>query len=111
MMKAAISADASEVSPHFGRCAHYEIVEIDDGRIVGRETLANPGHAPGALPRLLKEHGVSVVVAGGMGPRAQQIFEQFGIQTITGVSGSIDRVAEALAAGTLKGGEDLCDHR
>ncbi len=110
-MKAAISADTTDVSPHFGRCERYEIIEIDDGRIVGREVLANPGHAPGALPRFLKEHGVNVVVAGGMGPRAQQIFEQFGIKTITGVSGSIHRVADALAAGTLKGGEDLCDHR
>lgn len=110
-MKAGISADAGAVSPHFGRCECYEIVEIDDGRIVSREILANPGHEPGALPKLLHEHGVSLVVAGGMGPRAQMIFEQFGIETITGVTGTVDAVADALAAGTLEGGMDACAHR
>jgi len=51
---------------------------------------------------------VDCIVAGGMGARAQSLFEDFGIKTIVGVSGTLTEVIEKLAKGNLSGGESFC---
>ncbi len=109
-MKVAIAADGQTVASHFGRCEGYEIAVIEDGEVTHRERIGNPGHEPGRLPKLLIELEVSVIVAGGMGPRAQGFFDEFGIQTVTGVVGDIDETIEAIAWGRLTPGEDTCHH-
>ena len=109
-MKVAIATEDNQVSPHFGRCSAYTIVEIQEGKIISRETLPNPGHRPGFLPNYLAQRGVHCIIAGGMGPRAQNLFAQFNIETITGVQGSVEEVIEKLLRQELEGGEDLCQH-
>jgi len=110
-MKIALAKDAHLVAPHFGRCEGYEIVEIMDGEVLERETVANPGHEPGALPKMLNGLGVDAIVAGGMGPKAQEFFDEYGIQTVTGGSGSLNEVIEAIAWGKLNaGGDNTCHH-
>lgn len=109
-MKVAISTENGYVSSHFGRCPSYTIVEIREGKITGREEIPNPGHQPGFLPRYLAERGVHCIIAGGMGPRAQDLFAQNNIETITGVQGQIDDVIEKFLKNELEAGEDLCDH-
>jgi len=106
----AISTDGESVAAHFGRCQAYTIVEIADGTVRSRELIPNPGHEPGFLPGYLAQRGVTCIVAGGMGPRAQGLFDQHGIETIVGVSGSIAETLEALLRGELEGGESLCEH-
>lgn len=96
------------MSAHFGRCPAFTIVEIENGRIRDTQTIANPGHQPGFIPRFLHERGVSCILAGGMGPRASGFFEELGMQAIVGVSGKIDNVLDQLLKGTLRGGESLC---
>ena len=107
-MKIAISTDGDVVSPHFGRCPSFTIVEVSDNKIVQKEVLDNPGHHPGFLPEFLQGKGVEYIVAGGMGQRALTLFEEKGIKPILGASGTIEAVLEQLSAGTLKGGESLC---
>jgi len=106
----AISTDGDEVAAHFGRCQAYTIVEIAEGAIRSREIIPNPGHEPGFLPRYLAQRGVTCIVAGGMGPRAQMLFDQQGIETIVGVSGSVEEAIAALLLGRLVSGESLCEH-
>jgi predicted Fe-Mo cluster-binding NifX family protein len=108
--RVALSTDGEEVAAHFGRCQAYTIVEIADGAIRSRETIANPGHEPGFLPGYLAQRGVTCIVAGGMGPRAQMLFHQQGIETIVGVSAGIEETVRALVRGELEGGESLCEH-
>jgi len=107
-MKVAISTDGNQVSMHFGRCPEYTIVEIQDGKVVNRETIMNPGHQSGFLPGYLSNIGVSRIVAGGMGHRAFGLFQEQGVKPIIGVSGSIDEVINKLVKGTLEGGENIC---
>ncbi|MDP8289648.1 MAG: NifB/NifX family molybdenum-iron cluster-binding protein [Candidatus Susulua stagnicola] len=107
-MKVAISTDGDVVSAHFGRCPSFTIVEIQDKQVVKTDTIANPGHHPGFLPQFLREKGVSAIIAGGMGMRAQELFVQSGIETIMGISGKINDVVAQVVSGTLKGGESLC---
>ena len=107
-MKIAISTDGQEVSAHFGRCPEFTILEINDGKVAGREVIPNPGHHPGYLPRFFNEMGVEAIIAGGMGFRAQQLFDEMGIKPVMGITGSLEEAARQLVAGTLKGGESLC---
>lgn len=107
-MKVAISTDADYVSPHFGRCPYFTIVDIEEGKILSKEIVDNPGHAPSFLPQFLSEKKVSYIIAGGMGRRAEALFSEKGIETVVGISGPVDEVIDRLIKGTLEGGESLC---
>lgn len=107
-MKVAISTDGDYVSAHFGRCPVFTIAAIENKEIITTETIDNPGHHPGFLPEFLKQKGVKAIVAGGMGQRAQMLFNESGIEVVMGISGKINEVIEKLAAETLEGGESLC---
>lgn len=109
-MKVAIAVEGQRVAPHFGRCQGYLIADVTDGRVGAQRHVPNPGHEPGVLPALLWELGVGCVIAGGMGPRARQMFDQYGISTIVGVVGTAHEALSQFASGTLKEGESLCDH-
>ena len=106
--KIAISTDSGNVSEHFGRCPQFTIADIEDGKLLGREIVDNPGHQPGAIPQFLHSKGVEAIIAGGMGMRATGFFNQLGIKAVVGVTGEIDDVIKKLQDGTLKGGESLC---
>jgi predicted Fe-Mo cluster-binding NifX family protein len=107
-MKAAISTDAGVVSQHFGRCPTFTIVEIRDGEVIERQEINNPGHQPGLIPQFLNERGVECIVAGGMGRRAMDLFEGFGIRTIVGITENVDETIEKLSRGELKSLESIC---
>jgi predicted Fe-Mo cluster-binding NifX family protein len=107
-MRVALSTDGDFVSAHFGRCPSFTIVDIENGVINNRQTVDNPGHQPGFIPQFLHKQGVECIVSGGMGRRATDLFDSFGIQTIVGVSGKIDDVLKQLQDGTLKNGPSLC---
>jgi predicted Fe-Mo cluster-binding NifX family protein len=109
-MKVAISTENGLVSPHFGRCPEFTLAEIDGNKIVKKEIIPNPGHAPGFLPQYFGEMGVNAVIAGGAGQRAQMLFTEKNIQLILGATGDIDGVLDLLCKGELKGGESLCSH-
>lgn len=107
--RVAIATDGSMVAQHFGRCPAYTIFEIDNGTTINKTVVPNPGHEPGFLPRFLGEKGISCIIAGGMGPRAQSLFEEQGIRTVIGVTGPIEEVIESYLDGNLTGGESLCE--
>jgi len=109
-MKIAISTESGFVSAHFGRCPAYTLVEIENGRIIQRSEIPNPGHQPGFLPAYLSRMGVNAIIAGGMGPRAQGLFAEKNIQTVIGIQGPIDEVIEKFLRQELEAGQDLCDH-
>ena len=109
-MKVAVSTDQGYVSAHFGRCSSYTIFEVQEGRILSREEIPNPGHQPGFLPQFLAERGVNCIICGGMGPRAQNLFAEKSIETIIGVQGSVDEVMQKFLNQELEAGEDMCEH-
>ena len=107
-MKIAISTDGGNVSAHFGRCPSFTIAEIRGDKVVTKSVIENPGHHPGFLPQFLRERGAEYIIAGGMGQRAQMLFDQSSITTIMGVSGTVDDVLDRICKGTLEGGQSLC---
>ncbi len=109
-MKIAISTENGAVSAHFGRCPAYTVVDIEEGIVKNREEIPNPGHQPGFLPGYLADKGVECIIAGGMGPRAKDLFAHKNITTLTGIQGTIDQVLDKFLKNELEAGKDLCDH-
>lgn len=106
----AVSTDGTNVSPHFGRCDAFSIFEISEGRALSKKVVQNPGHEPGVLPEFLSKLGVTHVIAGGMGPRAQQMFDAASIKSVTGAAGNVDGVVRRFLSGELEASENACDH-
>lgn len=97
---------SGEVAMHFGRCPFFTLVEIEDGSIGDVAIVPNPHfdqHQPGVMPRFIQGFGAQVILAGGMGPRAVQTFRSFGMDVVTGVVGTVDKVLEAYLDGTATG--------
>jgi len=104
-MRIAIPIEGELVSPHFGRCPSYLIVDIEGGEVKNKEIVPNPTyeeHQAGVVPRFLREKGVQCIITGGMGPRAEEIFRRWGIEVIKGVSGKVDEVIEKFLKGELE---------
>lgn len=111
-MKIAVPLVDGSLSMHFGHCDQFAVMDMDDdGKVVSREDKTPPAHEPGVLPAWLHELGATHIIAGGMGSRAQQLFAQQGIKVIVGAPfKQPEELAEACAAGTLEGGDNICDH-
>ncbi|MDP8218600.1 MAG: NifB/NifX family molybdenum-iron cluster-binding protein [Candidatus Theseobacter exili] len=107
-MKAAISTDGIFVSAHFGRCPEFTIVDIRNNVVEKKETVQNPGHQAGLIPQFMKDKGVDLMICGGMGQRAKMLFDEFGIQAVVGITGSIEDAIKSLLEGILEGGDSLC---
>ena len=100
------------VSAHFGRCPFYTFVNVEGQRIVGSEVVRNPyfpSHQPGVIPQFIHSQKADVMIAGGMGPRAIDFFNQFGIDVATGVQGKVRDAVEAYLRGEIQG-VVACDH-
>ncbi len=70
------------ISEHFGHCDAFTVVEVAGGSIGEVSVLPNGGHDEGgcmAPVQMLKNHGVEVLVAGGMGARPLAGFQEVGI--------------------------------
>jgi ATP-binding protein involved in chromosome partitioning len=112
-MRIAIPVNEGKLCPHFGHCETFAVIDVDDNskQITNREDLTPPPHEPGVLPKWLGGVGVNVVIAGGMGQRAQQLFDQNGIKVVIGASsGTPEELVSAYLQETLKTGENICDH-
>lgn len=107
-MRIAISTDGQYVSQHFGRCPSFTLIDIENSKIVKKIEAANPGHSPGQIPQFLHDKGIERIVCGGMGARAQELFEEMGIEMTMGIEGSMDAIIEKLEKGELIGGESTC---
>lgn len=107
-MKIAIATDGDYVAAHFGRCPSFTLIDIDGKTITAREVIDNPGHQPGFIPRFLYDRGVRCIIAGGMGPRAVQLFQELEMEAIAGIDGTVSDTIAKVINGTLVGGESLC---
>ena len=98
------------LSGHFGHCEQFTFIDVRDSQIVYKTTAAPPAHEPGSLPLWLKQNGTSIIIAGGMGVRAQQFFMGYGIEVLTGAPNlSPEDIVEQYLAGTLQRGANVCD--
>ena len=112
-MRIAVSADDnngldSVVSPHFGRCPYYVLVDLEGQEVRQVNAVANPyygRHQPGQVPGFIHGQGADVMLTGGMGRRAIGFFQQYDIEAVTGASGTVRHALEQYLGGRLQGAE------
>jgi len=112
-MRYAVPVSGGIISPHFGHCEHFALVDVDEDRkeITGKDLVPSPGHQPGLLPEWLAEQGVALVIAGGMGSRAQGLFQQNRIGVILGtIESDPEKAVLSYLDGRLTTGDNICDH-
>jgi predicted Fe-Mo cluster-binding NifX family protein len=112
-LKIAIPTAEEKLCMHFGHCEKFVIVTVDETKkiITDKEDVVPPPHEPGLLPKWLHEKNVNVILAGGMGMRAQQLFVQYGIQVVVGApSENPHTVVLDWLKGKLVTGGNSCDH-
>ena len=112
-MKIAVPTANGLLAMHFGHCEQFTIIDTDDASkeitAVNQETP--PPHEPGVLPRWLHELGVDLIIAGGMGMRAQQLFDMNGIKVVVGApSDEPQKIVSDYINGILETGDNVCDH-
>ena len=108
MIKIAVASENEMVTEHFGHCINFNIFEAENGKVIKSESIQNPGHKPGFLPKFLNNMGVNVIISGGMGGGAIDIFNENGIEIITGASGDAKVAAEEYLQGSLESTGSVC---
>ncbi len=110
-MRIAVPVAGGLISPHFARGEEFVFFDVEEGDVKNSISVIPPPHGPGVLPQWLREQGASVIIAGGMGTRAQALFSEQGIEVVLGaLSGSADEIVASYLSQTLEKGENLCDH-
>jgi len=107
-MKIALACEGNLITEHFGHCESFIIFDVENNKITGSNSVPNPGHRPGFLPNYLNELGVNVIMSGGMGGGAVDIFNELNIEVITGASGDAKAAAELYLSGKLKSTGSVC---
>jgi ATP-binding protein involved in chromosome partitioning len=112
-MRYAIPISGGVVSTHFGHCEQFALIDAEEERkeILRKELVPSPGHQPGLLPEWLAEQGVSVVIASGIGSRAQNLFQQSRIKVVIGaLESDPEKAVLSYLDGNLDTGNNICDH-
>lgn len=112
-MKIAIPLADGKLSQHFGHCASFALIDASpaDKKILKREDIEAPPHEPGLLPKWLAERGVTIIIAGGMGQRAQGLFAEQSIKVLVGAPAETpEQLVKEYLNGSLQSGANACDH-
>jgi len=130
-MKIAVPTnDGTTVSRHFGRSAAFQVFEVQNGKITGREMRRNDAqhkheqgdcghhhqdsgpHSHAGIVSILA--GCEIVICGGMGWRAAEALQSAGIVPVVGpVEGSAEGAVMAYLNGELAADPDAicrCGH-
>jgi predicted Fe-Mo cluster-binding NifX family protein len=112
-MRIAVPMADGRLAQHFGHCEKFALVDVDPVKkeITGSAEIDAPEHQPGLLPPWLKQRGVDLIIAGGMGSRARSLFQAASIEVLTGApAGSPASLVRQYLDGKLVTGENACDH-
>jgi predicted Fe-Mo cluster-binding NifX family protein len=107
-MKIAVASEGKMVTEHFGHCEGFTIFDAEKNQIKNKQFIPNPGHRPGFLPVFLHDKGVKVIISGGMGGGAVDIFNEKGIEVIIGASGEAEKAVNDYLQGKLESTGSIC---
>jgi len=110
-MRVAVTYENGEIFQHFGHTQQFKFYDIEDKKIVKEQVADTMGSGHGALAGFLVNHGVDILICGGIGGGAQSALSEAGIRLYGGVSGNADEAVKALLGGTLGYDPDVhCSH-
>ena len=111
-MKIAIPVVEGLLSLHFGHCESFAILDVDveNKQILSNKEVTAPAHEPGVLPRWLGELDVNMIITGGMGLRAKDMFTARAIDVIVGATAQApETIVKRYMEGALSSGENACN--
>jgi len=112
-LRIAVPTAEGRLCSHFGHCEQFALFDVDaDNKTILKTTMVvPPPHEPGLLPTWLQEQGADIIISGGMGSRAQELFLGKGIHVVTGASSEVpEKVVAEYLSGELTTGANVCDH-
>jgi len=110
-MRIAVPTYDGELCMHFGHSENFFFIDIEDEEKKNVESSTPPSHAPGVLPKWLHEQGADIIIASGMGSRAQGLFVENGINVVVGAPIlKPEELAKLYISGELKLDDNVCDH-
>lgn len=107
-LKVAVACEGENVTEHFGHCENFNLFEVENNQIIAKSSVPNPGHKPGFLPNYLNDIGVNVIISGGMGGGAVEIFNEKSIEVITGAQGNAEDLVKRYLNGELQSTGSVC---
>jgi ATP-binding protein involved in chromosome partitioning len=84
VLKFALPVDDGKLSDKFGQASHFAFFKVKDGAVGVKDLVPSPPHEPGGIPEWLDELGVTHVIAGTLGEKAQALLTKKGIEVIAG---------------------------
>lgn len=109
----AIPIDNDKLDLHFGHCKEFALITVncEKKKILSRENIQAPPHEPGLLPQWLAQKSVKLIIAGGIGKKAKDLFDNYGIKVLAGAAQeSPENLVNKYLEDTLELGENCCDH-
>lgn len=104
------TSDRTTVDGHFGHTKEFVVYTVKANNIEDVTYLASPKHEPGVLPQFLATHGIDVIITGGMGRMAVDLFNGQGIDVVLGANGSIEANLNEYIGGVLESKGTSCNH-
>lgn len=80
----AIPLENGKLCAHFGHCQEFAIVDVRDHLIADIKNITPPEHQPGLYPKWIAQQQVTDVIAGGMGQKAINLFNEQHINVFVG---------------------------
>jgi ATP-binding protein involved in chromosome partitioning len=99
VLKFALPVEDGKLADRFGQASHFAFFTVKDGVVGPKNLVPSPPHEPGGIPQWLDEHGVTHVIAGTLGEKAQELLAKKDIQVFA--SAPLE-VPEALVEKYLK---------
>ena len=100
------------VNAHFGSTQAFLVARAVDGQVEQTSLFEVQGmqHNHSGIAGFLKEQGVEVILAGGMGAPMQQALKQHGFSLYCGVTGPALEAVDAFLRGEIEQSESTCGH-
>ena len=113
MKKIALPTRNGNIDDHFGHCAFYTIITVNDNNEVAKTEIMPSPEGCGCKSNIayqLQEDGVTLMLAGNMGMGALNKLSSCGIEVVRGCGGPVMDVVEAYLKGELKDSGESCSH-
>ncbi len=104
------TSDRVHVDEHFGHAKEFAIYQLEDHKVTGINYVTPPPHEPGVLPRFLGSLNVDIIVTGGMGAMAINLFKSQNIDVILGARGPLEYNVNEYINGFLESTGSACSH-
>lgn len=99
-----------KVEEHFGHCKEFALFDVEEGKVKSITYVTPPPHEPGVIPKFLAELNASVIICGGMGQMAINLFKENNIEVILGAAGSVEDNLQEFIEGKLLSTGSACQH-